>query len=231
MNPLEALSLQLRLEGFEIADGNRLRQVEVVPGEEMPLMILAQLVDGQLAVYFDGSLQRNLYLELMKQMQHIQFPEIDPLAEVLNMHNVPFQVGHYKTNLFPVTFMDFIFDNVECRSKNDPQVQKFGFGDFAEHVYVIEREGKVVSACASTREDKRCGEAWVCTDPQYRHHGLARQVVSAWARDMLAARKVPFYSHKISNAASAGLTKRLELLSVFEEIVISYANQRTLQAR
>jgi hypothetical protein len=225
MKPLEALQLQLRLEGFEIVNGNRLRQVEAVPGEEMPVLILAQLSDGQLAVYFDESLTPNLYLELMERAQHIQFPTIDPLLEIFAGQNIPVQVGHYKTNLFPATFLEFMLEDVECRSKNDPQVQKFGFGDFAEQVYAIEREGKVVSACVSTREDNRCGEAWVCTDPQYRHQGLARKVVSVWARDMLSAGKVPFYSYKIANTASAGLAKRLELLPAFEEITISFANQ------
>ena len=107
---------------------------------------------------------------------------------------------------------------------DDLQVQEFGFGDFTGHAYVIEREGKVVSACVSTRENARCGEAWVCTDPQYRHQGLARRVVGAWARDMLSAGKAPFYSHKIENIASAGLTKHLGLVPAFEEIVISYGD-------
>jgi hypothetical protein len=224
MKPLEALQHQLRLEGFEIVNGNRLRQVEAMPGEEMPILILAQLSDGQVAVYFDESLTPNLYLELMERSQHIQFPTINPLLETLNTQNIPFQVGHYKTHIFPATFLDFASNQVECRSKDDIQVRHFGFGDFAEQVYVIERDGKVVSACVSTREDKRCGEAWVCTDLQYRKHGLARQVVSAWAQGMLAAGKVPFYSHRIENIASSNLAGSLGLLSVFEEISISYMN-------
>ena len=39
MNPHEYLRLQLRLEGKEIINDNSLRQVEVVSGENMPLMI------------------------------------------------------------------------------------------------------------------------------------------------------------------------------------------------
>src|SRR5512139_739122 len=108
MNPPEALQLQLRLEGFEIVSGNRLRQVEVLPGEEMPLMILAQLADGQITAYFDETLKQDLYLELMEQMQHIHFPSIDPLRKFLDAHNIPFHVGHYRTNLFPSTFLEFM---------------------------------------------------------------------------------------------------------------------------
>lgn len=224
MNPLEALQFQLRLEGFEIVNGNRLRQVETVPCEEIPLMVLAQLADGRVAAYFDESLPLNLYLELMESARHIPFPTIGPLLETLAKQHISFQVGHYKTHLFPAAFLDFVSNQVECRSKDDPQVCHFGFGDFAEYVYVIERDGKIASACVSTREDKKCGEAWVCTDPQYRHQGLAQHVVGAWARNMLAAGKVPFYSHKIENIASAALAKRLGLLPAFEEIVISYAD-------
>jgi hypothetical protein len=224
MKPLEALQLQLRLEGFEIVSGNRLRQVEILPDEEMPLMILTQLADGPVVPYFDESLDLGLYQELMDQTKLIQFPDIDPLINVLNMQNIPFRVGHYKTSLFPTTYLNFVSNEVERYSREDPQVQHFGFGEFAEQVYAITRDGKIVSACVSTREDTGCGEAWVCTDPQYRHRGLARQVVSAWAREMLAAGKVPFYSHKIDNTASAGLAGRLGLLPAFEEIVISYAD-------
>lgn len=225
MNPLEALQLQLRLEGKVILPGNRLRQVEIVPDEEMPLMLLAMLADGRLIAAFDESLQQDLVLRLREQTQHIQFPAIDLLIEILNAQNIPFLAGHYKTSLFPRPFLDHVSGEVERRPKEDPQVQDFGFGDFADHAYLIKRDGRVVSACVCIREDKWCGEAWVCTDPHYRRQGLARQVVSAWARDMLSAGKVPFYSHKIENIASAGLAEHLGLLPAFEEMVISYAGR------
>ncbi len=224
MKPLEALQLQLRLEGFEIINGNRLTQVEAVPGEEIPLMVLAQLANGQVAAYFNESLEPNLSIELMEQTRQTQFPTTASLLEILDARKIPIQVGHYKTNLFPAAFLDFVSSLVECRSKDDIQVCHFGFGDFTERVYAIEQDDRIVSACVSTHENKSCGEAWVCTDPQFRHRGLARQVVSAWARDMLGVGKVPFYSHKLENNASAALAKRLGLLPVFEEIVISYAD-------
>jgi predicted GNAT family acetyltransferase len=71
------------------------------------------------------------------------------------------------------------------------------------------------------REDKNCGEAWVYTDPQYRRKGLAKKVVSAWAYSLASMGKVPFYSHKIDNAASASLAGALQLQPVFEEISIT----------
>ena len=53
MKPLDYLRLQLRLEGKEIIGDNLLRQVEVVPDEEMPLFLIAQLADEYLVAYFD----------------------------------------------------------------------------------------------------------------------------------------------------------------------------------
>lgn len=222
MNPLEYLHLQLRLEGKEVVDGDRLRQVEVVPDEEMPLMLVAQLAGGQLAAYYDESLQPELHLELVKQIQGIVFPEMDVLIDVLKAQNISFEVGHYKTYVFPGQFAEAGSDDVKCLSRDDPRVQEFGFGNFAEQIYVIERHGKAVSACVSTRENKFCGEAWVYTDEAHRKRGFAQHVVQAWARGMVQAGKVPFYSHKIENTASANLAKRLGLKPVFEEISIAY---------
>jgi hypothetical protein len=51
-----------------------------------------------------------------------------------------------------------------------------------------------------------------------------KQVVRAWARSLLEAGKVPFYSHKIENRASANLARRLGLQPVFEEIAIEPAS-------
>lgn len=224
MKPLDALHLQLRLEGFAIVDGNRLRQVEAVPGEGMPLMVLAQLAGDRIVAYFDEALHEDLCAKLMESAPHIRFPGIDPLSQTLQARSIPFQLGHYRTYLFPKTFLDFTSSDVECRFKSDPDVRSFGFGDFVETVYVAEPGGKIASACVSSRENECCGEAWVCTDSHHRRQGLAGLVVSAWARDMLAAGKVPFYSHKFDNTASAGLAKHLGLLPAFEEIVISYAD-------
>lgn len=224
MNPLEYLHLQLRLEGKEVVDENRLRQVEVVPDEDVPLMILAQLADGQVVAYYDESLPLDLRTKLMDQIQTLEFPTIEPLLAVLKARTIAVETGHYKTYSFPGSFMDFKDRGVICRSSDDPQIQAFGFGGFPGQVYAVEQDSKVVSACVSTRENGQCSEAWVYTDESYRKQGFAQQVVSAWAQDMLQAGKVPFYSHKIGNVESAYLAKRLGLIPAFEEIAIAYMN-------
>jgi GNAT superfamily N-acetyltransferase len=226
MNPLDYLRLQLRLEGKEIIPGHLLRQVEVVPDEDMPLMVIAQLADSNVVAYFDENLplRAEFREDLRKQVSEISFPNIGPLSAFLENRNITFEVGHYKTYIFPEMYAACRDDTVKCYSRYDPGVQDFGFDGFAEQVYAVERNDKIISACVSTRENDFCGEAWVYTDPEYRHQGLAQKVVSAWANGLVFAGKVPFYSHKIQNEASANLAIRLGLEPVFEEIVISYVS-------
>ena len=223
MKPLDVLHLQLRLEGLEVIHGNLLKQVEIVPGEDMPLFLLAYTADRQLVVFYDASLPPHLYQGLAERIEGMNFPELDPLPGYLKNQNITFDMGHYKTYVFPEHITTLMKEAVFSFSKSDPRVAAFGFGGFAEQVYGIERLGRIVSACVSTRENAQCGEAWVYTDPQYRHHGFAQHVVCAWAQNMLRAGKVPLYSHKIDNIASANLAKQLGLQFVFEEIAISPA--------
>jgi hypothetical protein len=225
MNPLEYLRLQLRLEGKELLHNNLLRQVEILPDEEMPLMVIAQLSGSNLVAYFDQSLQIDFREDLKEQFSTIRFPNIEPVYAFLQSRNITFGVGHYKTYIFPERYVSFADTSVGPFSKYDPKAQVFGFDGLAEQVYGIERDDQIISACVSARENDFCGEAWVYTDPEYRHQGFAQKVVGVWATSLLLAGKVPFYSHKIENNASANLAKRLGLEPVFEEIVISYGSQ------
>jgi hypothetical protein len=221
VNPIDYLQLQLRLEGKSVIGNTRLHLVEAVPGEEMPLLLIAQFTHGESVAYVDEALDPALQEELARRARSVQFPQIGPILEFLHTENIPFEVGHYKTYLFPAQAAAFVDGEVVCRSREDQKVQAFGFGGFAEWVYGIERDGKIASACVSTRENDSCGEAWVFTEPAFRHQGLAQKAVSAWAQGLIAAGKVPFYSHKMENDASASLARRLELMPVFEELVVA----------
>ena len=221
MNPLEYLHLQLRLEGKEIIRDNLLRQVEIVPGEDMPWLVIGFLANRQRVAYYDEALPSELRETLDLSIQGIEFPQVSPIVDVLHSRGFDVNVDHYKTYIFEEGYKFLSFDEVKRFSKRDLEVQAFGFDDFAEEVYGIERDGRIVSACVSTRENDSCGEAWVFTDGTYRHQGFAQKVVGAWAASLIAASKVPFYSYRIDNPASASLAQRLGLQPVFEEIVIS----------
>ena len=222
MNPLEYLHLQLRLEGKEVTTGTLLRQVEVVPDEDMPLMLVAQLADQRLITYFDETLPMELRLRLQERIPNIAYPNIEPVLTLLQQENIPFDIGHYKTLVVPESYASFQDKEVKRYLRSDPQA--VGLDGPAEEMFGIEDDGQIISSCVSTRENAFCGEAWVYTDEDHRHQGLAQKVVSAWAASLLNVGKVPFYSHKITNTASANLAKRLALQPAFEEIVISYTN-------
>ena len=221
VEPIHYLHLQMRLEGKDVVDEYLMREGEVVPGEAMPLMLIAGLANGKVVAYYDEALSRELQIKLAASIAKIELPAIDPLLDVLKKQGLQVDAGHYKTYVFPSISVND--SDVHCLSKDDGRVKAFGFDGFAEQVYVIEREGKVVSACVSTRENETSGEAWVYTAPEYRHQGFAQKTVSAWARSLMGAGKVPFYSHKIDNLASAHLAAKLGLQPIFEEIAINRA--------
>ena len=222
MNSLDYLHLQLRLEGKEVVHGNLLRQVESVPGEAMPLMILAKLVEEQVVAFYDESLSPELCAKLSGQIHSAEDTNIQPILHILHSQGFVVEVAHYKTYVFPENFKGLAVQEVKQFSNRDSQVKAFGFNSFAEEVYAAERDGRIVSACVSARENDFCGEAWVYTADGNRRQGFAQRVVSAWAGSLLSANKIPFYSHKMENTASANLAKRLGLETVFEETVISY---------
>jgi hypothetical protein len=217
MKPLEYLHLQLRLEGKAVVEERWIRRVVVVPGEELPLILVAQLSNEIQVAYVNESLPAELQNEIMQCPA--KFTNLGPWLDILRRNQIRFEVGHYKTYIFPPTFTTS--SEVHCLSRDDPGVKAFGFDGLADEVYAVERKDKIVSACVSTRENKACGEAWVFTDPAYRNQGFAGKVVFAWARSLMAAGKVPFYSHEIQNIASANLARKLGLLPVFEEISVN----------
>lgn len=215
--------MQLRLEGKCVVGGN-LQQVEAVPGEEMPFMVIASLSTRELIAYYDEALSAELREALDGQIHSLEFPNISPLVDILRSQDHEPEIDHFKTFVFPERYKDLTFDEVIPLQNSNPKVQAFGFGGFAAQVHAIEGDGKVVSACVSARENEFCGEAWVFTNPEHRHRGFARKVAGAWAKDLLLKGRVPFYSHKVENRASAELARRLGLEPVFEEITISRMN-------
>ena len=222
MDVSQYLHMQLRLEGKTHVGHDRLKQVEIVPAEDMPLMLIAQLADKRIIAYYDEAVSSDLQSKLAKQIRLIEFPRVEPLINFLRTEQISFEIGFYKTYIFAEHVANLVADGVRGYSKQDPKIQAFGFDGFAEQVFAIELDSKIISACVSTREDEYCGEAWVYTDPEFRGQGHAQKVVSKWANSLRSTGKVPFYSHNIENIASASLANRLGLQPVFEQIVVSY---------
>jgi len=75
--------------------------------------------------------------------------------------------------------------------------------------FVIEQGGRVVSACYSARENDEGAECYTLTEEGHRRRGYGALVTQAWARHVLLAGKIPFYSHHADNHASRALAASL----------------------
>src|SRR5687768_13493279 len=112
MDLSDYLHMQLRLERKCPIGNSRLRQVESVTDEEMPLILIAQISEDQLLAYCDETLPSELHTELSKQIQNVTFPTLELLLEFLRSKSISFEVGHYKTYIFPSLFADLLDSNV-----------------------------------------------------------------------------------------------------------------------
>jgi hypothetical protein len=221
MQPLDYLFVQMRLEGKGITPPDRLTSLPSAD-EDVPLMLVAQLADGLISVFFDERLTAEMCQQLRMQSDVLHFPLVTPITKILHASGILTEVGHFRTYVFPahVAIPD---ESVHQYHADDPKIRAFDFAGFATPVFAIEHAGLIVSACVSVRENDQCGEAWVYTTPEYRNQGRAHNVVLAWAQSLINVGKIPFYSHKIDNHGSAGLARRLGLTPIFEEISIARA--------
>jgi len=100
MELLTYLHLQMRLEGKELVNEYFMKQVELLPDEEMALMLIAQLASKELAVYYDEDVSPDLQKELAANSFDIKFPNVTSLLNVLKRSYINYEVGHYKTYVF-----------------------------------------------------------------------------------------------------------------------------------
>jgi hypothetical protein len=219
MQPLDYLYAQMHLEGKGLAPPDRLTRLPTVE-DDVPLVLVAQLADATTKVFFGELLTAVMQEQFILHVQALQFPLVTPIRQVLHAYGIRTQLGHFRTYLFPTHVSNTDAPIQEYRP-DDLEIRAFDFAGFGTPIFAIEQAGQILSACVSVRENDQCGEAWVYTAPEYRHQGLARNVVTAWAQSLLGVGKIPFYSHKIDNHGSAGLAHRLGLVPIFEEISIA----------
>jgi len=77
---------------------------------------------------------------------------------------------------------------------------------------VVVENGCAVSICYSARLTDQAAEAGVETLEGYRGRGYALAVVTAWARAICAAGRIPLYSTSWDNRASQAVARRLRLV-------------------
>ncbi len=220
MHPLTYLHLRMQLEGISLSGDRLERDPSAGPDGSLPLVLLARLSTRELVTYYGLSLPSGAYKKLSTSFHGPGFPAVASLLHALELDKEQASVDHSFTYIL-LNHSAGLDQEVGRYSGNHPQVTSIGYHGQAEHVFGIETEGRVVSACVSARENEHCGEAWVFTDPRHRRQGLASKVMRAWANSLISVGKIPFYTHEAGSKASAGLARRLGLQPVFEGLRIS----------
>ncbi len=220
LKPIRYLLCQLELEGIRIVGDRLIRRVSADVAD-IPLMLLAETCDGHSLICVDDQVPAYLRATLLQSKP--QFLGIEVAVRILESSGILARAHHYKTYVFPDDLPRDGLDQVRAFSPDDLKVKAFGMGDLPGRIFAIENRGEIISACASSRQNHRCAEAWVVTHPGYRRKGYARKVVMAWAASLQADGIIPFYSHEVQNTALACVAESLGLAEVFEETIVERA--------
>jgi hypothetical protein len=93
----------------------------------------------------------------------------------------------------------------------DPRLPDWVHGHFAGEAWVVMEGGEVLSTAVLKRYDERLREISVGTATAARGRGLARSVVAAAARSVLAEGRAVLYNHAVDNDASARVAESVGL--------------------
>jgi GNAT superfamily N-acetyltransferase len=94
---------------------------------------------------------------------------------------------------------------------SDPRLPDWVHGHFVGEAWVVLEDGKVLSTAVLKRYDERLREISVGTAPAARGRGLARSVVAAAARSVLAEGRAVLYNHAVDNDVSARVAESVGL--------------------
>jgi GNAT superfamily N-acetyltransferase len=123
------------------------------------------------------------------------------------------------------TLCDSVFAGKGYYFAHLPSPEEFPDAVFHNGCYVIPVDGESVSWAWTANESEKAAELAVETAPEYRQRGYARQVVAAWAAQVLREGKVAFYSHEVGNFASKALAHSLGVVKY--AVVTSYESKAT----
>jgi hypothetical protein len=217
MKPIDFLKIQMELEGILLRDDTFITRLNPEVSE-FPLVLFASTSDKQKLVCFDDTLSTELCNKLIAGSL-ISF-KAESAIQIFDTYGIHTKTGNFRTYTFPDSLVGSDSAHVKIFSQDDPKVAAYGFNGFPGEVYAVEQEGRIVSACVSSRQNRKSAEAWVFTHPEHRRQGLAEQVVRAWAESLQRLGMIPFYSHEVGNTNSASLARKLNLLHLFDETVI-----------
>lgn len=223
LGPLETIQAQLRLECIGVDPHGLLARIPCPEPDEIAAVYLYQhrrglrlysrhdlpprLRDQLIAVPFDdqprtGNLALPRSAQLEKEIRAI-------LARSL---------GDIRVEVFET----YVFEHTPEPDQTG-QVRTVSASPVEHPRFVIEQDGRVVSACCSVRENEEAAECYTLTEPGYRRRGLGALVTRAWGRQVGLSGKIAFYSHHAGNQASRALAGRLGLSWKFRVMVFTQA--------
>jgi hypothetical protein len=118
---------------------------------------------------------------------------------------------------------------VEVTDAADPRLPEWVRGYFTGAAWVVaDDDGRVLSTAVLKRYDDRLREISVGTDGAARGRGLARAVVAAAARAVLAEGRAVLYNHEIDNTASARVAESVGLheLGILHTVLYEGSRER-----
>ncbi len=174
------------------------------PGStEQALYIVYRYSQGYVP-YFNHRLPANVRKDLLSLRPKGAFDQPGEVIKIINAYYCPCNGG------------DEVFQSGYIARL--PELDELPVFIWDRDGWVVKVHGQVVSKTISVRQNTECAEAYVETHPDFRNRGYGRQTVTAWARDILNSGRVPFYSYRLSNAASAALAARLGVVR-FADVV------------
>lgn len=223
MNPRDLLHIHLELECIGIDASGHLRRIPGPDPDAIPRLYAARFAGGHVAYCRDD------VEDALCSRWHALPPDVlfgpssqvvarlgQPLDEVWAGYSsvftreppAVFAIGAERLTALGLTPANrAILEDLD--SELDPDTRRI-FGVF--------QEGRLVSMCASTRENATAAEAWVKTVPESRGRGYAFSAVAAWARSVMGDGKLAFYSYRADNRASQAVARSLGLVPFIQDV-------------
>ncbi len=187
LNSKRLIELQLELECVGVEAGNTLVPIPC-SNPDGPVRFLVARHDNTYSMYFRYDLSKRVREQLVRLAAAEAFNNHVLVRAILAQDASCEEIWSGTAYVFPHPLSAGLYPDVvrlddqlhrELLNRHNP-----GWTIVGATVYAIIAENRIVSMCSSARENEKCAEAWVTTEPDFRRRGYARQVTTAWAHDL-----------------------------------------------